>query len=371
MTDSVMPYLSAFFSGAPSEAPTAMPLDAGGSGFGGSGFSGVPTPQDAGIPGAGAAFSAAPSATGVDTSALAGLGDSFSAGGNTGASVGERGLSGAGGLSSAVSQYNAPVAGVGAGVSPAAFAAPASVAPTGGGAGTGNFNYAVTDGGGGPSSVTGTSNYNTGGVVGNLNAALGGDTMSGFRFDAPAGAQPQAGATPGWSDAAKGFMKDYGSLAGPAVSGGGLLAALMKGNQKMPGEGELRAQAADFAAQGKTLQSYLTSGTLPPGVAQSLHSAGEAAKTSIRSQYAARGMSGSDAEARDLANVDTSIVTQGAGIASDLLSKGVQESGLSAQLYQTIMNAATQEDASLGQAISGFAQSLVPRQNVFIGSGKP
>ena len=301
---------------------------------------GTPAPTDT-LPGA---------APGGDVSALAGIGDAVG-GWNTGASAGERGLS------SAVSQYAAPAAagasaagGAAPGAAPVAM--PASVGPIG--AGGGMF---IGSADAAPSSVSGTSSYNTGGAFGPSAHSLGGATTD----------VASAGGAPGWADAAKSFVKDYGSLAGPAVSGGGLLASLVKGNQRMPGESELRTQAASLAAQGQTLRDYVTNGTLPPGVATSLHSAGEAAKASIRSQYAARGMTGSDAEARDLANVDTSIVTQGASIAANLLSRGIQESQLSANLYNTIMNAATQEDAQLSQAISGFAQSLVPRQNIIIG----
>jgi hypothetical protein len=365
-----MAYLSSLFSGAPTEAAAAAPLDAG-SGAGSGGFNFGPQNVDGGGLGVGGNAPAAATTSlgaGVDTSALAGLGDSFggSTGSSTGASAGERGLT------STISQYNG-TPGVGSGAAPGAGpSAAASVSPFTGGPGMGMFS--VTDA---PqaTTTTGTSSYNTGGAFGPQNPEGGGLGPGG---NAPAtgytplGSEAGTGgaSAPGWGDAAKGFLKDYGSVIGPGVSGAGLVANLIKGNQPMPGENALKTQAAQLASQGQTLQSYLTNGTLPPGVATSLHSAGEAAKASIRSQYAARGMTGSDAEARDLANVDTSIVTQGASIASNLLQQGVQESGLSAKLYQTIMDAATQQDAQLGQAISGFAQSLVPRQNITI-SGAP
>ena len=189
-------------------------------------------------------------------------------------------------------------------------------------------------------------------------------------------ATPAATPQSGW-DAATAAFKDpslgnivtaLGKNAGPLISGGGLLASVLRGNQPMPGQAAIGAQAAQLGAQGQQLSNYLASGTLPPGVAQSLHSAGEAAKASIRSQYASRGMTGSDAEARDLANVDTGIVSQGASIASDLLSKGVSESGLSAQLYQTLMNEAIQQDSQLGSAISSFASSMAPQPQIVLGS---
>jgi hypothetical protein len=86
-----------------------------------------------------------------------------------------------------------------------------------------------------------------------------------------------------------------------------------------------------------------------------LNNAGAAAQAAIRSQYASRGMSGSSAEATDLANVQSTIAGQGAQIAQQLLQTGVSESNLSAQLYQSIMSANLQQDAQLGTALSTLA----------------
>ena len=239
----------------------------------------------------------------------------------------------------------------GAGSGAVSSAAPSSVGS--GGAGHGDFGLSsgsLADSGG----VKPTTAFSPGGVGAAPNTNIGGNVAP-PPVDKPA---------TGWMDSAKSFLKDYGPMAGVGLSALNLGAAALRGNQTMPGQAQISQTAAQLGAQGKTLQDYLTNGTLPPGVATSLHSAGEAAKATIRSQYAARGMTGSDAEQRDLANVDTGLVSQGASIASNLLSQGVQESGLAAQLYSTIMNAATQQDAALGQAISGFASSLVPSQSV-------
>ena len=119
---------------------------------------GTPTPQDAGIPGAGTASApdVGAAATGVDTTALAGLGGSFSAG------AGERGLPGSGGLSSVISQFsNGGAAAAGSAPSGAApVSMPLSVSPgAGGGMFVGNVDAE-------PSSVTGKTSYNTGGWFG-------------------------------------------------------------------------------------------------------------------------------------------------------------------------------------------------------------
>src|SRR5581483_8315334 len=79
------------------------------------------------------------------------------------------------------------------------------------------------------------------------------------------------------------------------------------------------------------------------------------AKAAIRSQYAARGMSGSSAEAQDLAGVDQTIASQGVSIATQLLQTGISEQNLSAQLYSTIMSAQLNQDNQLSQAIAALA----------------
>ena len=79
------------------------------------------------------------------------------------------------------------------------------------------------------------------------------------------------------------------------------------------------------------------------------------AEAAIRSQYAARGESGSSAEAADLANVQNTIVSQGASIATNLLQQGVNEAGLASQLYGQIMNYSLQSDAQLSGALATLA----------------
>ena len=298
----------------------------------------------------------------------------------------------------------------GAPSSAAAMTAPASVpfasgdVTQGAGADTGWYNPstgipAATGGTGGTSydmnltgpAAGGTGGGATGGAVGGVSsnptwtdpgagaaAPTGGQTWTDPKWSAAATGAPAAaagGATPpagGQNSIYTAFQdptlanitKAVGGNLGPLVSGGGLAAAALKGNTPFPGQTQLSQTADQLATQGKTLSSYLTSGTLPAGVQASLTQAANAAKASIRSQYAQRGMTGSDAEARDLANVDTGVISQGADIATKLLAQGVSESGMSTQLYDTIMRTSMAEDASLGNALTGFAQSLAS-------SGKP
>jgi hypothetical protein len=127
------------------------------------------------------------------------------------------------------------------------------------------------------------------------------------------------------------------------------------GNQEPKGYNELENTASTLANQGGQLQQYLQSGTLPPGLQASLDQAQQSAAASIRSQYAARGMSGSSAEAQDLANLQQTIASQGASMALNLLNTGVSETQLSSQLYSAIMQQNMTQNQELSGAIANFA----------------
>jgi hypothetical protein len=138
-----------------------------------------------------------------------------------------------------------------------------------------------------------------------------------------------------------------------------------KGLAGSPGYSNLVGTANQLSTQAGQLESYLNSGTLPPGIATSLSQAGAAAKAAIRGQYASRGMSGSSAEQQDLSNVDQTIVSQGATIATQLLNTGISESQLSSSLYSQILSASLSQDQQLGTALATLAgASARPTINV-------
>lgn len=155
-----------------------------------------------------------------------------------------------------------------------------------------------------------------------------------------------------------GFGKMLAANPSTAISALGLGADALKGNQLAKGERQLQNQAANFASGGSKLQGYLDSGTLPPGVQQSINQAAAARKAQITSQYAGMGMAGSSSMQQELQAVDAWAQGEGANVAMSLLQQGFAESGLSAQLYQDIANNARQQDAALGTALSNFASSF-------------
>jgi hypothetical protein len=146
-----------------------------------------------------------------------------------------------------------------------------------------------------------------------------------------------------------------GGILKTAIGAAPLAVDLLRGNQPVSGQAQIGTSAAQLSAQGTQLQSYLQTGTLPPGAQASINQAVAASQASIRSQYASMGMSGSSAEAQDLANAQTAGVSQATTMAQSLLSTGLQESQMSDQLYQDIMNQALQQDNQLSSAIGTFA----------------
>jgi hypothetical protein len=151
------------------------------------------------------------------------------------------------------------------------------------------------------------------------------------------------------------FLKDYGAL---GLSGAGLALNMLKGNQKPEFQANVQAAAQQLQQQGAQLQSYLSSGTLPPGMAAAMSSAHASAEAAIRSRYANMGMSGSSAEMSDLSNLAYTTVSQGATIASTLLATGVSEQQFAAGLYQNLMATSLAQDTAMSNAIGGFTNAM-------------
>lgn len=165
---------------------------------------------------------------------------------------------------------------------------------------------------------------------------------------------------PGGSSSGSLFSKVLGPNASPlgvGLSGAGLAANVIQGQQAVKGEKQLEQEAGRADAQGQQLESYLQNGTLPPGLQAGVTQASNAAKATIRSRYASMGMSGSSAEQQELAQVDSNAQAQGAQMAMQLLQTGIAESGTASQLYEAIMNSTLAEEKGLGSSIANFASA--------------
>ena len=156
---------------------------------------------------------------------------------------------------------------------------------------------------------------------------------------------------------------------------------------------------------GATLQSYLTSGTLPPAVQSAVDQATNAAVTNIKAGYAARGIpANSSMEIQDINNAKQNAVTTAAGlmqqlstqglseqqlaatiggqitgantqstqlasqIASQLVSSGLTSAGISEQIYQALLQADQQQQTQTGQAIASLAAALAGGTTIKLGT---
>lgn len=144
------------------------------------------------------------------------------------------------------------------------------------------------------------------------------------------------------------------------VAGGGLLldSFLQKPISQTPEAKPLEASAGRTAALGANLESYLNTGTLPPGAAAAVQNATNAEKASIRSSFAAQGLSDSTPEAQALAQADRNKAAQTFQIGDQLLSQGAQFTNISDQLYQQILQQTLQQDQQFQQALGTFAAGL-------------
>ena len=129
---------------------------------------------------------------------------------------------------------------------------------------------------------------------------------------------------------------------------------LLKGSTPLPGQAALNTEATNLANQGNQLESYLQTGTLPPGVQASINQATQAAIASVKSRYAQTG-GDTSAEAQDIASIQQQAAAQGATIATQLLQQGVSETQLSSELYGQLLNLAQTQDQQLGQAIGNLS----------------
>lgn len=233
----------------------------------------------------------------------------------------------------------------------------------------GDLGNTLTGGSNTPSPGTISANNNTFGSLQNMNfpSLDGGSDMNlGQIANAPvsggAGAGVKAPNTVGQFLNNPLSLDNFGSMlsanAGSLVAGGGLAANLIEGNKPVKGENQVNQAAATDTAQGQQLQSYLASGTLPPGIQQGINQQAEAQKAQIRSRYAQMGGSGSSAEQQDLAAVDQQSQAQGSAIALQLLQAGMNESNEGSSLYQSIAQNALQQDKDLGSSLSAFVSSL-------------
>ncbi|MGE0044745.1 MAG: hypothetical protein AB7J28_15365 [Hyphomonadaceae bacterium] len=180
--------------------------------------------------------------------------------------------------------------------------------------------------------------------------------------NAPA-ASPAAAPTPGAPSMGGNVINFLRRNALPAA----LIAnSVMRGNQTPPeirSMNALAAGAAERAAAANAGAMAAMNGQLPGGVQASIDQALNAAEATIRSRYAALGMSGSTPEMQELAGAQRAAAAQAIELGQSLARTGFQAAGgdqtLAANLYSAILAAETQRGTQLGDALAEFAAGLV------------
>ena len=165
---------------------------------------------------------------------------------------------------------------------------------------------------------------------------------------------------------------------GVAAAGGGLLANILHGNQTDPNETALQGQAGALAGEGSQLtseghglQQYLTQGTLPPALQAKVEQDTQANKARLLQNAGATGSSANPAQnsalTQDLAAADRSGTIEAgdyeaklAQVGQQMITQGLQATGLSSQLYESLYKYDQQQNSDLMSSIAGFAKALAP-----------
>ena len=179
---------------------------------------------------------------------------------------------------------------------------------------------------------------------------------------------------------------------GILASGAGLGLSILRGNQTDPNQAALQNEAPGLAAQGaaltasgQQLQTYLTNGTLPPGQQAAVTQAVQAAKARIIQNHASNGENTdptqNSALAQELSAADQNGVVMAGQLEQQLFSSGTQllqtglrETGLSEEIYETLVkmdqtnnNALMASIASMAAALGGGTRLSIGGQGVTVG----
>ena len=128
-----------------------------------------------------------------------------------------------------------------------------------------------------------------------------------------------------------------------------------QGNLNLSSMGSIATQQA---AMGQVNQGYLQSGQLPPGVQQGITAQLGANQAAIKAQYANLGMSGSTMETQALQGAQQAATQEHLNLAMGLLKTGIGQTGLSADLYSSIVKLQGDENKGMMDAVSNFAAAL-------------
>jgi hypothetical protein len=281
------------------------------------------------------------------------------ASGTTGFSGGTGAGGGTGTASTFPSSGTSPVSTVsGTGAPPAAASAPSVSAPAG---------------------VAPATGVDPTGAAG---AGLGSNVAS-----AGAGSAPSTSVSDLLSNAGSGAIKSLTSNPlGVGLGAAGLGYNIYQGQKNTANQNALTADAQQATANsnqmvssGEALQTYLTSGTLPPQYMTQVQQAIQDAKTTAIANAAGQGLptdpTKNTALATELAKIDASepqmisqVASQLFSSGSSLVTAGQSAAGLSGQLYQALVANDTTQAANTGKAIATLAAALNGKSSASVGN---
>lgn len=151
----------------------------------------------------------------------------------------------------------------------------------------------------------------------------------------------------------------FGTQITPAAAVGtlGLGYDVLK-NQGNPNIGALGSTASQENALGLQNQTYMQTGQLPPGLQQGITAQLGANQAAIKSKYASMGMSGSTMETQEMQSAQQAATQQHLNLAMDLVKTGIAQTGLSADLYGSIVKLQGSANDDMMKAVSNFAAAL-------------
>jgi hypothetical protein len=129
-------------------------------------------------------------------------------------------------------------------------------------------------------------------------------------------------------------------------------------NQSYPAETQLQNNATTASGQAQSLMNPIQTGILPPGAQQAVDASTAANKAGVASTYGNLGLAGSTMEQQANQGVTRNAAAQTYQIASDLLSKGIDLSRLSAADLTNLLESQMKEDAQFQGALTSFAGGL-------------
>jgi hypothetical protein len=219
---------------------------------------------------------------------------------------------------------------------------------------------------------------NTLGVGG---SAAGGDTLDPFAGNTIDAAPGSASAVPGGGSGGSGIgnwfsnvgtkletgltndLTDPFKLLGLGAAGLGAISSLGGQNKNIgnigSNENALNALATQTGQTGTQLQSYLTSGTLPPGLMQQVNQATAAAIQNIKAKYAANGMGpNSTPEQQDISKIQQNVPATIATIGQQLLTAGTADLQITSGVLQNLLTQNTSLNNQTNAAIANLARAL-------------